>query len=318
MNESQDNLPHAFGVVDFDAEHGLFYVDATRGHTCRLTLVGRTERGYPRRELATVPGSLWKQIGTAVQNELIRGMDPEEQGPSPPRFTSGDNGLSPLIARELAVLIWALMEDDEGTHLDALVAGWRQLAREERWWLYARASNPAQRLGQGWRRALYFALTDPADTRTAPRLLDIVEAASGSKKNSGAKQNGSSGTLGTKQKAAKKAPSKNARPTKPKSPKQVRKKAATKKKATKQPSSAKKTSAVRKTAAVKKQATKKPSPARKKSAVKKKAAAKKQATKKPSPARKKSAVKKKAAAKQNARGQKPATPRKVTKRPNRQ
>ena len=215
MNNSQNTLPSAFGVVDFDAEHGLFYIDTMRGHTCWLTLVGRTERGYPRRELATIPGVLWKHVRTAVQNELVRGMDPEEQGPKPPTFKSGDNGLSPLVARELAVLLWSLMEDDEGTHLDALVAGWRQLAREERWWLYARASNPAQRMGQGWRRALYYALTDPADTRTAPRLLDIAEAASGSKKNSGAKQIGSIGTPRKKRKAAKKVSSKLRRPVLP-------------------------------------------------------------------------------------------------------
>jgi hypothetical protein len=39
-----------------------------------------------------------------------------------------------LITRELSVLLWSLMEDGEGTHMDALLAGWRQLAREERWW----------------------------------------------------------------------------------------------------------------------------------------------------------------------------------------
>lgn len=205
MNASPKKLPPAFGVVDYDAEHGLFYIDTGRGHTCRLTLVGRTERGYPRRELATIPGGLWKEIANAVQTELIRVMDHEEQGEQPPKFSRGDNGLSPLIARELAVLLWALMEDGSGTHMDALVAGWRQLAREERWWLYARASSPAQRIGEGWRRALYYALSDPADTRTVPRLLDIVEAASGSKKNSGAKQIGSDGTSKASRYSAKKS-----------------------------------------------------------------------------------------------------------------
>ena len=209
MNDPKNKLPPAFGDVDFESEHGLFYIDIGKGRICRLTLVGRTERGYPRRELASIPSALWKQVSNAVQNELIRGLDADEQGDSLKKFKSGDNGLSPLIVRELAVLLWALMEDAEGTHVDALVAGWRQLAREERWWLYARASSPAQQLGQGWRRALFFALTDPSDTRTAPRMLDLVEAASGSKKNSGAKQTGSPGTpkrkRATKKKAAPKA-----------------------------------------------------------------------------------------------------------------
>ena len=109
-------------------------------------------------------------------------MEPEYKGQRPQCFVPGDNALSPLVARELAVLLWSLMEDTEGTHLDALLTGWRQLAREERWWLYARASNPAQRQGQGWRLALFFALTDPADTHSAPRLLQIAEAATVQKK----------------------------------------------------------------------------------------------------------------------------------------
>ena len=182
MSDPNESLPPAFGLVDFDTEHGLFTIDPAPGGVCRLTLVARTERGYPRRELAAIPGVVWKQVAPAVQKELLRGMEPDEQGPKSPTVSPGDNALSPLIARELAVLLWSLMEDSEGTHLDALLAGWRQLAREERWWLYARASNPAQRQGQGWRRALFFALTDPADTHLAPRLLDIVEAATAQKK----------------------------------------------------------------------------------------------------------------------------------------
>lgn len=182
MSDPHESLPPAFGLVDPDAEHGLFTISPAPDGVCRLTLVARTERGYPRRELCAVSAATWKQIAAAVQKELLRGMEPEEHGAKVPAFRPGGNALSPLIARELAVLLWSLMEDTEGMHLDALLAGWRQLAREERWWLYARASNPAQRQGQGWRRALFFALTDPADTHTAPRLLDIVEAATVQKK----------------------------------------------------------------------------------------------------------------------------------------
>jgi len=184
MNSADPSLPPAFGIVDFDAEHGLLTVENGVGAMCRLTLLARTERGYPRRELAVIPAATWREISAAVQRELLRGMDPEEAGPRPPSLRSGENALSPLVLRELAVIFWSLMEDGEGTHIDALLAGWRQLAREERWWLYARASSPAQKQGHGWRRALYFALTDPADTRTAPRLLEILEAASAQKKSS--------------------------------------------------------------------------------------------------------------------------------------
>ena len=182
MTDSQ-KIP-AFGIVDPDGEHGILSIESGVGAYCRLTLVSRTERGYPRRELAVIPVATWRLIATAVQKELLRGMDLVEAGPKAPTFRAEDQALSPLVTRELAVLLWSLMEDGEGTHIDALLAGWRQLAREERWWLYARASNPTQKQGRGWRRALYFALTDPADTRTAPRLLEIMEASSAQKKTS--------------------------------------------------------------------------------------------------------------------------------------
>ncbi|MGJ8726554.1 MAG: DUF3780 domain-containing protein [Roseibacillus sp.] len=187
MRPTPPEIP-SFGVVDPDGEHGVLTTDSGAPR-CLLTLVARTERGFPRHELAAIPMATWRQLSTVVQKELARGMDPEELGSSKaPLFRSGEQALSPLVTRELAVLFWALMEDGEGTHIDALLTGWRQLAREERWWLYARASNPSQKQGRGWRRALYFALTDPADTRTAPRMLDIMDAADAQKKSLGTKR----------------------------------------------------------------------------------------------------------------------------------
>ena len=222
----------AFGIVDQEREHGILSVDSGSRGACRLTLVAHTERGYPRRELAALPLATWKQVATAVEKELLRGMDPGETGPKEPKLRSGDQALSPLVLRELAVLFWALMEDGDGTHIDALLSGWRQLAREERWWLFARASNPAQRLGTGWRRALYYALTDPADTRTAPRLLEIMEAATAQKKTSPPRR-----SVSYRDALKKKSPSKKpAKKTASKQPaKEVSKKAAGKKPASKTP-----------------------------------------------------------------------------------
>jgi hypothetical protein len=198
------NIP-AFGIVDPDGEHGVFSVETGTGASCRLTLVARTERGYPRRELAVVPAAVWRQVAGVVQREILRGMDPEETGPKAPTFHTGEQILSPLVSRELALILWALMEDGEGTHIEALLAGWRQLAREERWWLYARASNPSQSQGHGWRRALYYALTDPADTRNSPRLLEIMETASAQKKTSAPTRPASYWESVPKKRAAKKS-----------------------------------------------------------------------------------------------------------------
>jgi hypothetical protein len=71
------------------------------------------------------------------------------------------------LGRELAVLLWVLMEDGAEGQVEPILHGWRELAREERWWLFAKASNPGQNTGVGWRRALFYALSEPADTRSA-------------------------------------------------------------------------------------------------------------------------------------------------------
>jgi hypothetical protein len=177
---TQEELP-SFGSVDQDREHGILSVETGDG-TCRLTLLERNERGFPRRELAWLPAAVWREVATDAQRELLRGMDELEKGAREAKFHTGDQALSPLVSRELAILFWALMEDGEATHTELLLAGWRQLAREERWWLYSRASNPSQALGRGWRRALFFALAEPGDMRSAPRLMEIVESAAAQKK----------------------------------------------------------------------------------------------------------------------------------------
>ncbi|HBJ34239.1 MAG TPA: hypothetical protein DDZ51_05625 [Planctomycetaceae bacterium] len=181
MNNTSNEPPAPFGDVDTDIEHGIFVVDIRQGRQCQLTLIGRTERGYPRTELATVSSNLWNEIGSAVEQELIRGMqdrvqEKTKQKAPTPKLRSGANALSTLITRELAVLLWALMEDETGDRTDALFAGWKQLASEERWWLYARASSPSQRVGQGWRHALLFALDDPAETRTSAGSIEVEES----------------------------------------------------------------------------------------------------------------------------------------------
>jgi hypothetical protein len=60
------------------------------------------------------------------------------------------------------------MEERAGERADALLHAWRELAREERWWLYSKAAGPGQRPGAGWRRALFHALGETSETRSAP------------------------------------------------------------------------------------------------------------------------------------------------------
>ncbi len=156
---------HDFGVV---AEHGdcfEFHIDAAGG-MCRLIAIVHTERGPRRIVVADIAGSTWRKISQRAVRELALGMDEGERLPKKaPSLKTGVNRLSPLIGRELALLLWVLQEEGALEQLEAILHGWRELAREERWWLYAKAATPGQRMGVGWRRALFHALSEVAETR---------------------------------------------------------------------------------------------------------------------------------------------------------
>lgn len=160
-----NSTPHDFGQL---AEHGdsfEFSIDLAAGNTCRLIEVVQTERGPRRTDLAEIPSATWRKISVRVVRELSEGMSEAERAKAAPKLKTGVNRLSPLIGRELAVLLWALQEDPAYDQLEAILHAWRELAREERWWLYAKAAAPGQRTGIGWRRALFHALSEAGDSR---------------------------------------------------------------------------------------------------------------------------------------------------------
>lgn len=161
-----DQPMHDFGVV---AEHGdsfEFHIDAAAGSVCRLFAVIQTERGPRRSELAEIAGATWRKISVRVVRELVQGMNEAELAEKKaPSLKTGANRLSPLIGRELVLLLWALQEEGAEAQLETILHGWRELAREERWWLYAKAAAPGQQLGAGWRRALFHALSEASESR---------------------------------------------------------------------------------------------------------------------------------------------------------
>jgi hypothetical protein len=163
---------HDFGVV---AEHGdsfEFHVDTAAGGVCRLISVVQTERGPRRSELSQIPGGLWRKISVRVVRELAQDMNAAERSKAAPSLKTGANRLSPLVGRELALLLWALQEEGAEEQLEAILHGWRELAREERWWLFAKAAAPGPRAGAGWRRALFHALSESSDTRSEARATE--------------------------------------------------------------------------------------------------------------------------------------------------
>ena len=175
MNEPHDaNVSigaelHDFGIV---AEHGdcfEFLIDGSAGASCRLVAVVQTERGPRRTELAEISGATWRKISARAVRELAQDMNADElEGKKAPSLKTGTNRLSPLVGRELALLLWALQEEGAPEQIEAILHGWRELAREERWWLYAKAAAHGQHTGAGWRRALFHALSESTESRAAP------------------------------------------------------------------------------------------------------------------------------------------------------
>lgn len=159
---------HDFGRVDEKGDAFEFVIEPPDAGACVLVAVVQTERGPRRTEVARIPSSTWGAVTSAAVKELSSEMGEEEREKRAPSLRVGLNRLSPLVGRELGVLLIALMEEGAVDRVDALLHAWRELAREERWWLYAKAAAPGQQRGTGWRRALFHALSETSETRAAP------------------------------------------------------------------------------------------------------------------------------------------------------
>jgi len=231
-----------FGVVDPLDDHYELRWETGKDGQCILTATVQTERGPMRTELAEIPAILWRKVSERVVRELSQGMGDTERTKKAPILKRGVNHMSPLIGRELSTLFWALMEDGDGGHTEAILHGWRELAREERWWLYAKAATPGQRAGTGWRRALFHALSETPDSR-------VVEPAKTKKKSPG------NGLLAQKKVPAKRKPAK--KQPLPKPIGNIKKSAAprTKKQAAKKPARSSQKAATQKAAPKKGKAT---------------------------------------------------------------
>ncbi len=159
---------HDFGRVDEKGDAFEFVVEPPDAGTCVLVAVVQTERGPRRTEIASRSRFDVERSSPAAVKELSSEMGEDEREKKPPTFRVGFNRISPLVGRELGVLLIALMEEGAADRVDALLHAWRELAREERWWLYSKAAAPGQQRGTGWRRALFHALSETSETRAAP------------------------------------------------------------------------------------------------------------------------------------------------------
>jgi Protein of unknown function (DUF3780) len=94
------------------------------------------------------------------------------------RWHTGINLVDRLLGKELCILAWAAETAGEDK-IPVICSKWAALRPEERWWLFtmtvAEAGLPCD-TQRGWRRALFYALSDgeqPSPRRKRPRPVEL-------------------------------------------------------------------------------------------------------------------------------------------------
>ena len=112
---------------------------------------------------------VWSAIADAARgdfNERLKAAD-HPTG----RWHTGSNLVERLLGKELCVLAW-VAETASADEMPVICSKWKALRPEERWWLFsmtvAEAGLPQDTM-RGWRRALYYALSDGERLRSSLR-----------------------------------------------------------------------------------------------------------------------------------------------------
>jgi hypothetical protein len=111
-------------------------------------------------ERAIVPRAIWTAISDAARRDFNERLKSKKV--STGRWKSGRTRVDRLLGKELCVLAWAAERATPG-ELPVVCSRWAALRPEERWWLFsmtaAEAGLPEDK-DRGWRKALYYALSD--------------------------------------------------------------------------------------------------------------------------------------------------------------
>lgn len=126
------------------------------------------ERGRPYDELRVVlPREAWASIAEASRRDFNERLKSRKLTTA--RWTTGTTKVDRLLGKELCVLAWAAEHADKDER-KVVCAKWAALRPEERWWLFSQTAAEAglaEDSARGWRKALYFALSDGAAVETA-------------------------------------------------------------------------------------------------------------------------------------------------------
>jgi Protein of unknown function (DUF3780) len=122
-------------------------------------LLGQDAR-LPDEPRAVVKRAAWLSIADAARRDFNERLKAAEHPAG--RWHAGSNLVERLLGKELCVLAWAT-ETASAVETPVICSKWAALRPEERWWLFSMTAAEAglpQDTMRGWRRALYYALSD--------------------------------------------------------------------------------------------------------------------------------------------------------------
>jgi Protein of unknown function (DUF3780) len=166
--------PTAFGTHLFRVE-----IPAARNESVVITEdygYSGLEGGIPSgEERVEVKRSTWSAISDIARREFNDRLKAAKILTG--RWHTGTNLVDRLLGKELCVLAWAAETANED-QIPVICSKWAALRPEERWWLFsmtvAEAGLPDD-TQRGWRRALFYALSDgekPAPDRKRRRPIE--------------------------------------------------------------------------------------------------------------------------------------------------
>ena len=119
------------------------------------------EAGIPRdEERVVLKRPVWSAIADIARREFNDRLKAAKIITG--RWHTGTNLVDRLLGKELCVLAWAA-ETASPEQIPVICSKWAALRPEERWWLFAMTVAEAglpEDTKRGWRRALFFALSD--------------------------------------------------------------------------------------------------------------------------------------------------------------
>ena len=163
MSEKQTTVD--FGAPDKFGAH-VFRVEIPAGRSEPIVIIEDygyrgQEVGIPREEERVIlERHIWSVIADTSRREFNERLKTAKIQTG--RWHTGTNLVDRLLGKELCVLAWS-GETASAEQLPIICSKWAALRPEERWWLFsmtvAECGLPAD-TGRGWRRALFFALSE--------------------------------------------------------------------------------------------------------------------------------------------------------------